>query len=528
MEALNHKQSDQAVTKYVILEKARPYTRVRRGKLERVKGYVGKPKTRLDQALDTKRSDVKMTLQIAEEVRKQGGKALIVGGFVRDALMGRKSKDLDVEVYGLSREKLGKILSGLGKVDEVGASFGVFKVKDDKMDAPLDVSLPRRDNLVGIGHKGFVVETDSGMTPKEAASRRDLTINSMAYDPLKRELIDSFGGVEDIRIKKLKATDEKHFAEDPLRVLRVMQFAGRFGFSPDAELVKLCRSINLSSLPKERLYTEFEKLLKAKKPSQGLIYMSLLGITKLFPEFEKLMGTVQNPYYHPEGDVWEHTLMTVDVARQFADKFGEKDQMALMLAALTHDLGKPMTTYYDTEKEKVISPGHSFLGAQVAEDFLKKITDDKEIIDTVKKLIVDHMIPNDLYKQNAPDSAIRRLARRINIPLLIALTTADKEGRGRRRADLKAESWLWGKYKELQLDKPDALKPLVMGRHLIPLGIEPGKEMGRILENLYDAQLEGKFKTTEEGLAYMKKEKAKPKQPFGFVILQQVKDWLGL
>ncbi len=523
---------------YIILEKAKPYTRIKRGRVERVRGYTGRPKkTRFDIALDKHRPDVRMALRIAEEVKKHRGRALIVGGFVRDVLLNRKSKDLDIEVYGLSADNLNKILSKIGKVDAVGTSFGVLKVKNDKMMEPLDVSLPRHDNLVGVGHKGFVVETDKGMTPTEAAKRRDLTMNSMAYDPLKKLLIDPFGGAADIKMKKLKATDVNHFAEDPLRVLRVMQFAGRFGFAPDAELVKLSRSIDLRSLPKERLYTEFEKLLlKSKKPSKGLIFMPILGVTKLFPELERLMGTPQDPDSHPEGDAWEHTLMVVDAAREFVDKFEGKDKIILMLAALLHDVGKPDSTemrwdwekrmefekkyHKKSEKNKIISYGHQNIGVPIAEEFLRKITDDAEIIDKVKTLIASHMLPSELYKEQS-DSGVRRLAKKVSIPLLIALTSADKIGRGKQHK-LQSESWLIGKYKELQLDKPDALKPLVMGRHLIEQGMKPGKEMGKVLDDLYEAQLEGKFKTTEEGLAYMKQHKEEKKHPMGYFILPDI------
>lgn len=503
--------------KYIILEKARPYTRVRKFKLEHVKGYPSRPK----QALDKRLPEVQMVFQIADSVQRAGGRALIVGGFVRDALMGIKSKDMDVEVYGVDREKLGQILSSIGKVDEVGASFGVFKVKNEAMTEPLDVSLPRRDNLVGVGHRGFVVETDQNMSIVDAASRRDLTINSMAYDPIKKKLLDPFGGLEDLKMKKLKATDPKHFVEDALRVLRVMQFAGRFGFAPDAELVKLCQGMDLTSLPKERLYTEFEKLLlKAKNPSEGFQYVEVLGVTKLFPELKNIMGVEQNPKFHPEGDVWEHTLLAIDEARKLTDQFEGKDKMVFMLSALLHDIGKAGTTMFDEEKEDLVSPGHANQGAELAEEFLNRITDDQYIIPKVKQLIKDHMIIHNLYRTNAPDSAIRRLARRVNIPMLVALSTADKLGRGTSR-ELDGEKWMMKRYKELGLDKPEALKPLVMGRHLILEGVQPGVGMGKLLNELYEKQLEGYFKTTEEGIRFAREQGLIKSQNFKYIILEE-------
>jgi len=455
---------------------------------------------RLEESKD--KPEVKKALQVAEEVKKAGGRALFVGGAVRDMIMGIPSKDIDVEIYGISKEELSETLKQIGKVDEVGASFGVFKVKDETMPDPIDVSLPRRDSLIGVGHKGFAVEVDQNMDIQEAARRRDLSINSVAYDPLTNELLDPFNGVADIKNKILRATDPKHFIEDPLRVYRVMQFAGRFGFAPDEELIRISNAIDLSSLPKERVFTEFEKLLlKSPKPSDGLKYIKDLGITKIFPEFADLMGQEQNKKFHPEGDAWEHTLQVVDRAREISRIFEGKDKMVFMLAALLHDIGKFGTTKYSEDWE-LISPKHSVVGAEIAGKILERLTDDLYYAPKVQQLIKDHMIVYPLFQDKVPDSAIRRLARRVSIPMLVALSIADKRGRDDPLRSVEEEDWLLKRFKELGLENPEALKPIVMGRHLIPLGVKPGKEMGQILDALYEGQMDGKFTSAEEGIKY--------------------------
>jgi tRNA nucleotidyltransferase (CCA-adding enzyme) len=489
--------------------KARPYIRTRRGRFEHVKGYPHKPRLfdvpfekRISQAWDTSREDVRVANRVVHEIQAIGGRALIVGGFVRDALMGKKSKDIDIEVYGVRPDKLRSALDRIGTVNDVGVSFGVLKLKTPELDEPLDVSIPRRDNKVGPGHKGFNVEADPTMTTKEAARRRDLTINALSYDPITKEIIDDFGGVQDIKDRVIRVVDPETFVEDPLRVLRVMQFAGRFEFSPDVKTALVCGQVNLEELPKERVYGELEKLLlKSRMPSIGIRLIPMLGINKIMPELDALRGVPQDPKYHLEGSTWQHTLLSIDAAAKLRDKFSDKkDKMIYMLAALLHDIGKPSTTE-ETSEGRIISHGHAEEGAKVARQFLERLTDEIDILEGVETLVHYHMRPTELYEGKASDSAIRRLARKVDIPMLVALSMADKMGRT-DKADLKAERWLMKRYKDLKLADPETLDRRVKGRHLIQLGIQPGPEMGRILNKIYSAQLEGKFDTTEEGVKY--------------------------
>lgn len=494
------------------IQKGRPYVRVKRGKFEHVKGYPHKPRIwDLSPAqcveqilLDPQRLDTKLTQQIALDVNAIGGRVLVVGGGVRDALLGKQSKDIDVEVYGVRPDELRVILERIGKVDAVGMSFGVLKLSSSELTEAIDVSVPRRESKVGKGHKGFMTEPDPSMTTKEAAMRRDLTINSMSYDPIKREIIDDWGGLQDLKDKKLRAVNPETFKEDPLRVLRVMQFASRLGFTPDVELVKTCRELEpeLETLPKERIFGELEKLLlRSKEPSIGLRLIPMLGVNKLFPELDSLRGVKQDEVWHPEGSAWEHTMMVVDAASKFKKSFGNsRDQLVLMLSALCHDLGKPETTE-ETADGKIISHGHDEEGAKIAREFLERLTADSDILERTTELVRTHMYPTMFYKQKVGDGAIRRLARRVDLSMLIALSAADKMGRG-IEPDLSAERWMIRKYKKLGLHKPEALQPFVMGRHLIEIGIPPGIEMGRMLKKIYEAQLEGKFNTSEEGIEY--------------------------
>lgn len=498
------------------LEKARPYIRTRRGRLEHVKGYQGKPrvydlsfKDKLERFINPNREDVKIVNRIAFDINAAGGRALIIGGAVRDALLGRESKDVDVEVYGIRTDELKSILERSGKVDAVGANFGVLKVSTPDLDEPIDISIPRRDNKIGKGHKGFMVEPDPSMTVDDASRRRDLTINAISYDPLTKEIVDPFNGLQDLKAGVLRAVDENTFVEDPLRVLRVAQFASRLGFIPDANLVSISRNVDLKELPRERIYTELEKLLlKSKKPSIGLRLFDILGINKqLFPEFVPLKENMQDPKWHPEGDTWSHTLMVMDEAARLKNRFSNKiDQMVFMLSALLHDISKPDTTG-EREDGRIISHGHAEHGAEKSKEILSRLTSDSVILENVPPLIKYHMAPQNLYQAKAGSPAIRRLSKKVDIPMLIALGIADVKGRGlEAERTLKPHIWLLKRFKQLKLDKPETLVPKVMGRNLIQIGVKPGPEMGRILDRIYQAQLDGKFETLDDGIEYARKE----------------------
>jgi tRNA nucleotidyltransferase (CCA-adding enzyme) len=443
-------------------------------------------------------------LRLAQKVRAEGGRALLVGGCVRDALMGGEPKDWDVEVYGVAPARLRELLEESGRVDAVGEAFTVYKVGHD-----LDVSLPRRERKTGRGHRGFVIEGDPSMSVEEAARRRDFTINAILEDPLTREIIDPFGGRDDIQNRTLRAVSRETFAEDSLRVLRAAQFAARFEFDIDAETVDLCRSIDLTDLPRERIWGEMEKLLlRARRPSIGFRWLHRFGaFDQLFPELKALVGVPQEKEWHPEGTVDVHTWLVVDRARELIDDLSYARQVTVMLGALCHDFGKPATTKF--EEGRIRSRGHEEAGATPTESFLERLNihtlDGYDVRAQVVALVRDHLKPGEFYKkrEEVGDGAFRRLARRCELELLYRVAKADSLG---RNADwipreewftAEAQEWFIKRARELRVEER-APAPLLMGRHLLEMGMKPGPDMGEITRAVYEMQLDGRVTSLEE------------------------------
>jgi tRNA nucleotidyltransferase (CCA-adding enzyme) len=312
-------------------------------------------------------SELDTATAIAEAARAAGGRALIVGGWVRDRLAGRDAKDIDLEIYGLDPAVLRTLLEGFGPVNTVGESFTVYKV------AGLDVAIPRRESKVGPGHKGFAVVGDPTLTPAEAAQRRDFTINAIAWDPLTGEYLDPYDGRGDLERRLLRMVDARTFGDDSLRVLRALQFAARFECSLEPDTARVCASLPLDDLPAERIWGEVEKLLRqARRPSLGLALARELGIVqRLWPELAALIDCPQEPEWHPEGDVWVHTLMVVDQARARIADLDHPRQVTVMLGALVHDVGKPPTTAF--EEGRIRSRGHEAAGVAPATALLDRL-----------------------------------------------------------------------------------------------------------------------------------------------------------
>src|SRR5256714_2436262 len=352
-------------------------------------------------------------LRLAREVRGEGGRALMVGGCVRDRLMGRGAKDWDVEVYGVEPARLRELLDRLGRVNVVGEAFTVYKLGRD-----LDVSLPRRERKAGRGHRAFYIEGDPSMAVEEAARRRHFTVNAILEDPLTGELLDPFGGRRDLERKLLRAASPETFVEDSLRVLRAAQFAARFEFDIEPRTVELCRAVDLTDLPAERIWGELEKiLLAARQPSIGLRWLERLGATRqLFPELEALKGVHQEPEWHPEGEVFEHTLLVCDRARELVEDLDYARQVTGMLAALCHDFGKPSTTEF--VEGRIRSRGHEEAGVAPTVSLLDRLKvftlDGYALRSQTVALVRDHLKPGEFYRQREEisDGAFRRLARR--------------------------------------------------------------------------------------------------------------------
>jgi tRNA nucleotidyltransferase (CCA-adding enzyme) len=443
-------------------------------------------------------------LKLARAVRDEGGRALLVGGCVRDSLMGVQPKDWDVEVYGIAPARLRELLEEFGRVDAVGEAFTVYKVGGD-----LDVSLPRRERKAGRGHRAFVIEGDPSMSIEEAARRRDFTINAILEDPLTGEIIDPYNGRGDIQNRMLRAVSRETFAEDSLRVLRAAQFAARFEFEIDAETVELCRSIDLTDLPRERIWGEMEKLLlRARSPSIGFRWLHEFGaFDQLFPELKALVGVPQEEEWHPEGPVDVHTWLVVDRARELIDDLPYARQVTVMLGALCHDFGKPATTEFT--EGRIRSRGHEEAGVQPTESFLDRLNihtlDGYDVRSQVIALVRDHLKPGEFYKkrEEVGDGAFRRLARRCELELLYRVAKADSLGRNadwiprEKWFTAEAQEWFIARARELEVEKK-APEPLLMGRHLIEMGLEPGPRMGEITRAVYEMQLDGRVSSLDE------------------------------
>jgi tRNA nucleotidyltransferase (CCA-adding enzyme) len=431
-------------------------------------------------------------------VRARGGRALIFCGWVRVRLLGAPGKDIDVEIYGVPAADLPPLLAPLGPVNLVGEAFTVFKVGD------LDVSLPRRESKVGQGHRGFEVVGDPDLPVEAAARRRDFTINAIAYDPLAGEYVDPFGGRQDLDRRILRVVDPATFADDSLRVLRAVQFAARFELTLDGQSAALCRSIPLDDLPAERIWGEVEKLLlRARRPSIGFALALDLGVVaRLWPELERLVGCGQEPEWHPEGDVWTHTLLVVDRMRERIDDLPRPPQATLMLGAVTHDFGKPATTALIDGR--VRSPGHEEAGVAPADAFLDRLNvwtmNGFDVRRQVLGLVAHHLKPGMWHKAElVGDGAFRRLAQKVDLELLARLAEADCLGRT-GEFDCSAMAWFLERARKLGVEhRPPP--PLLLGRHVLGLGLAPGPAVGAVLKAVYDAQLDGEITTLEEAQA---------------------------
>jgi tRNA nucleotidyltransferase (CCA-adding enzyme) len=433
--------------------------------------------------------------ELCDAVRVEGGRARLVGGCVRDAALGVSGGDLDVEIYGIAPDRLLELLQSLFEVDLVGQSFGVIKLRG----VPIDVSMPRRESKRGLGHRGFQIESDPQLDPRDAAARRDFTINAIALDPEDGRVFDPFDGLVDLRERVLRHTTDK-FAEDPLRVMRGMQLAARFELQPAAETVELCGQIDPEGLAPERILGEWTKLIvRGVRPSMGLAFLRDCGWVRHFPELEALIGCEQDPEWHPEGDVWIHTLHCMDAFA--AERIGdEREDLIVGLAVLCHDLGKPATTARE-KNGRITSKGHEAVGVDLTRGFLRRMTREEGLIEAVVPLVAAHLAPVQLFDTRSGDTAIRRLAQRVGrIDRLVRVASADQRGRPPLIVDrFDAGEWLLERARELAIES-QVPRAIVMGRHLIELGLEPGPAFGSILEECFNRQIDGEFNTIEAGL----------------------------
>ena len=426
--------------------------------------------------------------RVAVTVRRAGGRVLVVGGFVRDGMLGRSTGEPDLEVFGLPLGKLERALRPLGKVRRIGRAFPVLRIGG----LALEVALPRRESKTGPGHLGFEVAVDPDMGFAEAARRRDLTLNAMGLDPLTGELFDPYGGARDLARGVMRATDAGKFPEDPLRGLRVAAFASRFGFTADGELHRLASELDLSELSPERILDELAKLLHGREPSRGLRFLAATGLLRFLPEVDALRGVPQDPEWHPEGDVFEHTLLSLDRAAELVpeDRDGGR---ALLFATLCHDFGKPATTR--ERRGRITAYAHDAAGAPLARRFLEGLRAPRALVDEVEALTRRHLAPAFYPRQGAKRAAYRRLAREMaaagtTLEVLLRVATADQLGR-------TTENALAGRFPEGAVfrERAEAAgvfhgppEDAVSGRHVLARNIAPGRAVGRILDRSREVQ----------------------------------------
>jgi tRNA nucleotidyltransferase (CCA-adding enzyme) len=450
------------------------------------------------------------------------GRPLLVGGCVRDWLAGRPAKDFDIEVFSATPDQLVATLSRFGPTDPVGRSFGVIKLRLAGID--YDFSLPRRETKTGAGHRGFAVGVDPLLTPAEALARRDFTLNAMALDPHTGELIDPHGGRRDLAASLLRHTSDA-FTEDPLRVLRAMQFAGRFDLTLARETAALCRSISATyrELPVERVWVEWEKwAAHSRRPSAGLRVLAETGWIEHFPEVAALVGVPQEPEWHPEGDVFVHTCHCVDALAALPEwqALEHGTRRDVMFAVLAHDFGKPATTRQEEKRGRLrwTSPGHESAGGPLAEAFLTRIGSPLDSCPLVRALVENHFAHLGWPADGEPAPALlRRLARRLapaTIEQLLLVLRADHLGRPPRLCagtERRIEQ-LATAARGLAIANA-APVPLLLGRHLLAAGLAPSPQFKAILTAAYEAQLDGAFTDTAGASAWLTQHLTTPPPP---------------
>ena len=420
---------------------------------------------------------------IAELVKEEGGRTFYVGGCVRDRILGIENKDVDIEVYGIEPGRLYDILKKVGEPLSFGSSFGIYSLKDTH----IAVAMPRKEHATGRGHRDFEIYVDPWSDTKSAARRRDFTMNSLMEDVLTGEIIDHFGGRCDIEKKIIRHVDKDSFIEDPLRVFRAAQFASRFGFTAAPETVELCRNMDLSALSRERVEEELQKaLLKGRRPS---VFFSVLRemdqLDVWFPELRSCIGVEQDPKFHPEGDVWVHTMEVLDRAAWYRGKVS--DPYAFMLLALAHDLGKIITT--EEIDGRIHAYGHETEGMPLAESFVRRITGETAVIDYVLNMVPLHMKPNMVAYSKSAVKVTNKLFDEAAAPEdLIYFAMCD---RPLFSGDDPFEGDSAFLFERLKVYEETMAKPHVSGQDLIDAGLEPGPYFGEVLGYAHKLRLAG-------------------------------------
>ena len=440
-----------------------------------------------------------MARRIALLVNEQGGEAYFVGGYVRDKIRGEENKDIDIEIHGIAPNTLEEVLSHFGTPMEIGKSFGVYKLRGYS----LDIALPRKEKQTGKGHRDFKIDVDPFIGTRKAAMRRDFTVNSIMENVLTGEIVDHFGGVDDLVKGVLRHIDDDAFGEDVLRVLRGAQFAARFGYKIASKTKDLCRKFDLRELSRERVFEEMRKaLIKAPKPS--LFFECLRELNQLdvwFAELQSLIGVNQDEKYHKEGDVWNHTMLVLDEAAKYRHK--TENPMGFMLSALTHDFGKTVTT---TKTDgKIHSYRHETEGLPIIREFLHRITNENALISYVLNMAKLHMKPPICFRDKSSIKATNKLFDESVSPQdLIYLSLSDGLGQRPGKPTEEIEEFLM---ERLTIFNEYMAREYVGGKDLIENGIPQGQGFSDILAYAHKLRLAGveKEEALRQVLSYAKK-----------------------
>jgi tRNA nucleotidyltransferase (CCA-adding enzyme) len=433
-----------------------------------------------------------ITVAVFEAIEANGGEVYIVGGTVRDLYINQRIEDfhdIDVEVYHISLTKLQTVLATFGMVNEVGKSFGILKVSSLPK---IDFALPRQEKTIGEKHTDFSVIVNPDMDKKIASSRRDITMNAMLYEYHSGRILDFYEGQKDIDLRQIRMVNKETFKEDPLRVLRVARFAAKYQFVVEEETKQWCQQMVqeglLNTLSKERVYEEYCQILMCGQPSIGFTFLRSIGALPKY--LEDLQTTMQRLDYHPEGSVWNHTMLVIDIAALCRQQ--SSYPLAFMWSCLLHDIGKPKKTTPEGS-----SPKHHLAGVDVFDQECRSLIPSKKMKSYIKTMILYHMEIMNMARNSARDKIYYRLLHDIDgiLPLndLWLLTKCDKLGRLRDGSEgiNEAENYLQDKIERLG---KDALVPCIDGEVLLSLGYLPGKQFSEMLKEAYVMQMQGNSK----------------------------------
>lgn len=402
---------------------------------------------------------------VARQVRACGGRALLVGGCVRDRLLGRESADIDCEIHGVAPDALAALLGAFGEIDESGREYGIFSLRAAK----LDFALPRSERRTGPGHRDFAVTVDPSLSPAQAAQRRDFTVNAIMQDALTGEYVDPLGGMDDLARGVLRAVPGEGFEDDPLRVLRGAQFAARFRLTPDAETLRRMRRMPTDCLSAARVYGELVKALEAAQEPDGFfrVLREANALRPWFGELAALEGVRQHPVYHPEGDALEHTLLTLRAAAAVKD--GTQAPLFFMLAALTHDLGKAEA-----------QGDHAETGVPLCRAMLARLGAPKAAVRYAADMCRLHMRVHAAYYTQAGEAQTHLLLdESVCAADLAWLAVCDARGTGKPREQADREQAFV--MARLAAYQSALARPLPTARMLMAAGMQPGPAMKEAL-----------------------------------------------